>query len=157
MLVNLKPEPPLKLNETFIAFIILILMIITSSKQHLFPAAARTEVDNGGLVRLPPTEKGKKSTGSEAEQKRNCIYKWKSEIQSHFNLRALHNRCLIENSLFQQFGFALGASDFAFRVPTRGPTMKNCVHITIASANIALNLVLQINFWRVVGGSIAQH
>lgn len=52
---------PLKLNETFIAFIILILMIITSSKQHLFPAAARTEVDNGGLVRLPPTEKGRKA------------------------------------------------------------------------------------------------
>jgi hypothetical protein len=51
MLVNLKPEAPLKLNETFIAFIILILMIITASERHLFPAGARTvtEVDDGGL------------------------------------------------------------------------------------------------------------
>lgn len=42
----------------------------------------------------------------------------KTEFQSHFNLHALHNRCLIENSLFQQFGFVFCARNNQFLMLT---------------------------------------
>lgn len=49
-----------------------------------------------------------------------------SEIQSNFNLHALHNRCLIENSLFHQFGLEMCArhTNFANAVHSRAHSAK---------------------------------
>lgn len=80
--------------------------------------------------------------------KNNCIYKW-IQIQSHFNLHALHNRCLIENSLFQQFGSkcVLAITNCAKAKRHSRPGI-NCTHHEHSGTSFLNITLLKINFWR---------